>query len=98
MKKTLGFVSSALVVSLASTAVQADDLFGANELANGYQIVAEADAKTMEAKCGADKKAAEAKCGANKAAAEVAPTPTTEGKSAEGKCGEAKCGANKKAM
>lgn len=95
MKKTLGFVSSALVVSLASTAVHAGDLFGANELANGYQIVAEADAKAMEAKCGADKKAAEVKCGANKAATEVAPTSE---KAKEGKCGEAKCGANKKAM
>lgn len=95
MKKTLGFVGGALVVGLASTAVQASDLFGANELANGYQIVAEADAKAMEAKCGADKKAAEAKCGANKAATEAAPA--VEGKGAEGKCGEAKCGADKKA-
>lgn len=96
MKKTFGFVGGALVVGLASTAVQAGDLFGANELANGYQIVAEADAKAMEAKCGADKKAAEAKCGANNAATEV--TPAAESKSAEGKCGEAKCGADKKAM
>lgn len=97
MKKTLGFVGGALVVGLASTAVQAGDLFGVNELANGYQIVAEADAKAMEAKCGADKKAAEAKCGANKAATKVTPTPAAESKSAEGKCGEAKCGADKKA-
>jgi uncharacterized low-complexity protein len=55
--------------------------FAMQSLNSGY-MVASADAKSMEGKCG------EGKCGGNKA--------KTDAKAKEGKCGEGKCGAMKK--
>jgi uncharacterized low-complexity protein len=59
--------------------------FAMESLSQGY-LVAAADGKAPEGKCGADKaKTAEGKCGGDKA----------QTKAKDGKCGEGKCGANK---
>ena len=54
--------------------------FAMQSLNSGY-MVASADTKAKEGKCG------EGKCGSNK--------PKSETKAKEGKCGEGKCGGNK---
>ena len=54
--------------------------FAMQSLNNGY-MVASADTKSMEGKCG------EGKCGGNKA--------KSDAKAKEGKCGEGKCGGKK---
>jgi uncharacterized low-complexity protein len=93
---------SAIVASaaLAPLAHAADNPFSGAKLAGGYQL-AQADTKTMDAKCGGDK-GKEAKCGGDKAkdakcGADKAKEAKCGGdKKKEGKCGEAKCGADKK--
>lgn len=95
-------VGSAFVATaaLAPVANAADNPFAGAKLESGYQV-AQADAKTKEAKCGGDK-AKEAKCGGDKAKeAKCGGDKAKEGKCGgdkkkEGKCGEGKCGANKK--
>ena len=73
-------------IGAASFAHAAGNPFAMQSLNSGY-LVAAADDKAMEGKCGSDKaKAMEGKCGGDKAKAT---------KAKDGKCGEGKCGANK---
>jgi len=75
----LGAVMAASLVSLP--AANADENpFGMTKLTNGYMVVAGAEGKCGEGKCGGDKKT-EGKCGGDK--------------KKEGKCGEGKCGGSK---
>ncbi|MEQ1669065.1 MAG: hypothetical protein ABL868_11480 [Sulfuriferula sp.] len=67
--------------------------FMSQSLQQGY-MVAEADTKAADSKCGAStNKATNSQCGAkmNTTAQPVVPTK----KMKDGKCGEGKCGANK---
>lgn len=95
--KTLSLGSSAaLVLSVASGAIQASEVnpFGMEELTGGYNLA------MSEGMCGGDKsksaegeasKASEGKCGGGKSRGESGKA----GKKSEGKCGEGKCGGSK---
>jgi len=97
MKPVTAVIGSAFVASLASAsfADTTANPFGADPLAQGYNLLADAhggDAKEGEGKCGESKDAegkdAEGKCG--EATGDEAKDG--EGKCGEGKCGEGKCG------
>lgn len=97
MKKTplATAMGAAFLSTMSASAVQAEsNVFGMNELSNGYMQVAESG-KSGEMACGANMggmtkpKTPEGACAGQKPAA----APATNGKSAEGKCGEGKCGA-----
>jgi len=85
MKPVTAAVGTAFAASLATASFAiADNPFSAEELDQGYDLLAQADA---EGKCG-EGKCGEGKCGEDKEG---------EGKCGEGKCGEskdaeAKCG------
>jgi uncharacterized low-complexity protein len=85
MKPVTAIIGGALVASLASAsfADTSANPFGAEELAQGYMLLADrhGGAKEGEGKCG------EGKCG--EAAGDESGD---EAKDAEGKCGEGKCG------
>jgi len=84
-KTTLTLALTA-AIGAASFAHAAGNPFAMHSLNSGY-LLAAADDKVMEGKCGGDKaKAMEGKCGGDKAKAT---------KAKEGKCGEGKCGASK---
>ncbi len=84
-KTTLTLALTA-AIGAAGIAHAAGNPFAMQSLRGGY-LVAAADDKAMEGKCGGDKaKAMEGKCGGDKAKAS---------KAKDGKCGEGKCGANK---
>ncbi|MFU8820910.1 MAG: hypothetical protein ACNA8G_05065 [Gammaproteobacteria bacterium] len=93
--KTSGLVSAAMVAALgishAANAEPASSLFSMTDLNNGY-MVALAEGKCGEGKCGGDakEKDAEGKCGEGKCGADA------KEKDAEGKCGEGKCGGDAK--
>ena len=103
-KTTLTLALTA-AIGAAGIAHAAGNPFAMQSLRGGY-LVAAADDKAMEGKCGGDKakaskakdgKCGEGKCGANKAKAKA------KAKAMEGKCGadkakatEGKCGADKK--
>lgn len=82
-------LSSAFVLSIATTAVSAaNNPFAATSLTQGYQV-ADSDMKTKDGQCGTGKcgaskseKATDANCGADKA---------TEGKCSADKAAEGKC-------
>lgn len=75
----LGTVLAASLVSLP--AANADqNPFGLTKLSSGYMVIAGAEGKCGEGKCGGEKKS-EGKCGGEK--------------KSEGKCGEGKCGGSK---
>jgi uncharacterized low-complexity protein len=77
LKPITAAIGTVFVASLATASIaNADSPFAAEELENGYDLLAQADAegKCREGKCGEDKDA-EGKCG--------------EDKDAEGKCGGA---------
>jgi len=83
--------SAALILSVASGAVQASDAnpFGMEEMAEGYNVA------MSEGMCG-EGKSDEGKCGGDKskgAAGEAGKT--SEGKCGEGKSTEGKCGGSK---
>jgi uncharacterized low-complexity protein len=85
-KTTLTLALTA-VIGAVGIAHAAGNPFAMQSLSHGYMLAA-ADDKAMDGKCGADKgKAAEGKCGGDKAKADQA-------KSKDGKCGTGKCGAN----
>ena len=85
MKPIAAAVGTAFVASLATASVaQADDnLFVTEDLDQGYDLLAQAEGKCGEGKCGGDKEA-EGKCGEGKCGGDK--------EEAEGKCGEGKCG------
>jgi uncharacterized low-complexity protein len=76
-------IGGAFVASLASVSIADvnENPFGAQDLAQGYNLLA--DAKEGEGKFG-EGKFGEGKCGEAK--------DDAEGKCGEGKCGEGKCG------
>ena len=81
--KTSLILALTSVIGTAGIAHAAGNPFAMQSLNRGT-LVAAADDKAMEGKCGGDKgKAMEGKCGGDKA------------KAKEGKCGEGKCGAKK---
>ncbi len=84
MQATKTTLALALTAAFGATGLAhaADSTFSMQSLDSGY-MVASADDKAKDGKCG------EAKCGANKASADA--------KAKDGKCGEGKCGANKAA-
>ena len=83
MKPITAAVGTAFVASLATASVaNAENPFAAEELENGYDQLARADA---EGKCG-EGKCGEGKCGGAES------DKDTEAKCGEAKCGEAKCG------
>ena len=79
-KTTLTLALTAVVG--AAGMAHAANPFAMQSLSSGYMVAA-ADDKTMEGKCGGNK-TMEGKCGGDKAT-----------KAKDGKCGEGKCGANK---
>ena len=89
MKPIAAAVGTAFVASLATaSAATADELFTADELEKGYDLLADAhEGKCGEGKCGEGKcgegKDGEGKCGEGKCGGD---------KDGEGKCGEGKCG------
>ena len=89
MKPVTAAVGTAFVASFAavSFADVQENPFGAEELENGYDLLAKAEdeGKCGEGKCG-ESKDGEGKCGEGKCG---------EGKCGEGKCGEGKCGEGK---
>jgi uncharacterized low-complexity protein len=97
-KKAIGVaVGSAFVAGMAMTPVvnAGDNPFALKSLQTGY-MVAGAEIKAQEAKCGGMKPAEEAKCGGMKSSA--VPVMPAIPKVGEAKCGgikttEAKCGA-----
>jgi uncharacterized low-complexity protein len=98
--KTSLILALTSVIGTAGIAHAAGNPFAMPSLNRGY-LVAAADDKAMEGKCGGDKaKAMEGKCGGDKAKAKP------KSKAKEGKCGgdkakapEGKCGSDKaKAM
>jgi uncharacterized low-complexity protein len=100
MKPIAAAVGTAFVASLATASVaQAeDDLFVANDLPEGYDLLAAGHGKDGEGKCGEGKcgeaegdKDGEGKCGEGKCG-EAEGDKDGEGKDGEGKCGEGKCG------
>ena len=103
MKPVTAAVGTAFVASLATAGLaSADNPFAAEELASGYDQLAQADAegKCGEGKCGESKddegKCGEGRCGESKDESEGKcgeSKDDTEGKCGEGKCGEAQCGA-----
>jgi len=104
--KALGVALGAMVSAGLLTAhagFAAENPFGMKALTKGY-MVADAEGKCGEGKCGGDKKAGAATTDDGQAAAPAAgDEKATEAKCGEGKCGadkkatEAKCGADKKA-
>lgn len=104
MRPITALIGSAFVASLASAsfADTSANPFGAEELAQGYSLLADAHegAKEGEGTCG-EGKCGEGKCGES-TGGEAAPGDgnategnATEGKAGEGKCGEGKCGEGK---
>ena len=90
LKPITAAVGTAFVASLAAASfANADNPFALEELEDGYDQLANADAhgegKCGEGKCGEDKEG-EGKCGEGKCG---------EDKEGEGKCGEGKCGEDK---
>jgi len=86
-------IGGAFVASLASVSIADvnENPFGAQDLAQGYNLLADAkegEGKCGEGKCGDDKEA-EGKCGEGKCGE---AKDDAEGKCGEGKCGEGKCG------
>lgn len=81
---SLAVGSAFAAITLSPVAHAADNPFGANQLATGYQL-AQAD-KTKDGKCG------EAKCGADKKVTEK----KKDGKCGEAKCGADKKSGEKK--
>ena len=100
MKPITAAVGTAFVASLAAaSASAADNPFAAEELDNGYDQLAQAEAegkcgegKCGEGKCGESKGEGEGKCGEGKCGESKGEG---EGKCGEGKCGEGKCGEDK---
>ena len=103
MKPIATVVGSAFVASLATAgaavADTGDDLFAADALDRGYDLLAQGDTegkcgegKCGEGKCGEDDKEGEGKCGEGKCGED---DKDGEGKCGEGKCGEGKCGEGK---
>lgn len=105
---SLALGSAVAFTSMSASAAGVDNPFSMAKLSQGYQV-AEADAKTMEGKCGADKageKMMDGKCGGDKA--DHADMKKKDGqcggdkadggamKKKDGKCGEGKCGSGKK--
>jgi uncharacterized low-complexity protein len=91
-------IALALTAALgASTAALADDNpFGMQTLDHGY-LLADANTKAEDGKCGEGKcgaeteaKAKDGKCGEGKCGADK---KTADSKAQDGKCGEGKCGA-----
>jgi len=87
-KTVLTLAVGAALASSLTVANAAENPFAMKSMENGY-MVAYADYKVKEGKCGGDKKAAEGKCGA------ANDMETKSG--GEMKAKEAKCGADKKA-
>jgi len=92
----LGAVMATSLVSL-SAANADENPFGMTKLSGGYMVVAGAEGKCGEGKCGGEKKTkTEGKCGEGKCGGDK--KTETEGagdKKSEGKCGEGKCGGSK---
>ncbi|MDP2784345.1 MAG: hypothetical protein Q8O38_07115 [Sulfurimicrobium sp.] len=87
-KTALTLAVGAALASSLTVANAAENPFAMKSMENGY-MVAYADYKAKEGKCGGDKKAAEGKCGAAK------DKETESG--GDKKVKEAKCGGDKKA-
>ena len=85
MKPIAAAVGTAFAASVAQadTSISEADLFAANELQSGYNLLAQKEGKCGEGKCG-EGKCGEGKCGEAKG--------ESEGKCGQGKCGEGKCG------
>ncbi len=90
---TLALTAFIGATGVAGTAQAAGNPFAMQSLTSGYMLAA-ADDKAMEGKCGG-KHATEAKCGGDKEKADKASKAV---KAKEGKCGEGKCGGNKTKM
>jgi uncharacterized low-complexity protein len=94
-------VSSAFVLSIGATTVNAaENPFAIKSLSTGYQVADHhekaKDGKCGEGKCGAEmkkegaEKAKDGKCGEGKCGAEMKKEGAEKAK--DGKCGEGKCG------
>ncbi|MEM7097001.1 MAG: hypothetical protein AAF541_01990 [Pseudomonadota bacterium] len=97
MKPIAAAVGTALVASLGASSVAAEDenLFVAQDLDRGYDLLAQGEGKCGEGKCGegscGEDKDGEGKCGEGK----CGEGSCGEDKDGEGKCGEGKCGGEK---
>jgi uncharacterized low-complexity protein len=92
-KTTLTLALTAAIGAAGIAQAASSNPFAMQSLNNGY-MVASADAKSMEGKCG------EGKCGGNKAKAKEGKCGEgkcggSKAKAKEGKCGEGKCGGSK---
>lgn len=97
VSKTTLTLALTAVIGSAGLAQAAENPFAAQTLSKGYMVAA-ADDKGMEGKCGASMpgKAKEGKCGGEKAKeAKCGGEKAMPAKAKDGKCGEGKCGANK---
>jgi len=88
--KTSLILALTAVIGSAGMAHAAGNPFAMQSLNSGYMVAA-ADDKAMEGKCGGDKaKAMEGKCGGDKAKAMEGKCGGDKAKAMEGKCGSKK--------
>ncbi|MEA3411450.1 MAG: hypothetical protein U9R74_07910 [Pseudomonadota bacterium] len=96
IKPLVAAVGAAMATSLISIPTASADAnpFAMTELSSGY-MVAGAEGKCGEGKCGGDKAKKEGKCGEGKCGGDKAKMEGGDKAKKEGKCGEGKCGGSK---